>query len=883
MKKILPKLLLCSVFLLLFLTNIVPVFAQTVVALPPPPPSAVTPPPPPPPGTPADTTKWINDRDVTFAGKIAARSRDLLNNVILHHQWSFTSGPTGNPFDAIWITIRNIVYAVLGLFILAGAFLLIITRGKSLTVKKFVPRFVLVLILVTLSYSLIAFFYQIGDVIQGFFFKRADGAVIQARDLLDVGFQYGDFNQGLRVQGDQWDENVFVSTLLVKLTAATYYAMFGILIVRKVILWFFIVISPIFPLLLMFANLRNSAKIWAGEFFRWLLYAPLFAILLSGLVAMWRLYIPLDLPGVSCGVDDPIAAPYRYDTAISILLGGPCQKVTLHNSLNSPDSFTQYVVALIMLWMVIIIPFLLLKIFLDYFNNFSFGESNVVKYLAQSSSPILNRYGMSFANGGGGVRPPPGGPSPSSHPAGLAKSLPVAFTHSTLQQTANDFANTMQSTAANSSVATTNANQAAFEQSINQMQANTSAESTQSAENIATAVTNATNQAVTNASEQASSNITNANSATSANLASSNKAFSQNLGQRFGTSAASTFNNNFARSGALNTSSSQNSASSTNLNTASNARKSTSQLGLQAGVQAGVEAGINTSFPSGAIQAGDIQVPEITASLLNLTNLNIPSMKDISRYESAMISSGGAGGHDTHTTQEVNRVFESLNRIAGTSTITSPSERTQLSSLRDRISDQAKKGNNVASSILSASMPAGQAAIPEVNKTQQVSLEDYEEVKKIWEENYRKIDVPAGPDGKPRTRQEWLTQEVKDIPMAIDFLMSGDPTLQKKGKDMVSKILPFLLLGGFSKAEIVAYLKAKLQAAKNILKELGTEEQKGDLVEVETKEQVKPKSMEAEAKMPGDEKPKGQPLPDPSNPAATLEKTSTESKDGSKP
>jgi hypothetical protein len=36
----------------------------------------------------------------------------------------------------------------------------------------------------------------------------------------------------------------------------------------------------------------------------------------------------------------------------------------------------------------------------------------------------------------------------------------------------------------------------------------------------------------------------------------------------------------------------------------------------------------------------------------------------------------------------------------------------------------------------------------------------------------------------------------------------------------VANILPFLLIGGFSLSEIVAYLKAKLQAAKTVLTEI---------------------------------------------------------------
>src|SRR3989344_5827267 len=115
--------------------------------------------------------------------------------------------------------------------------------------------------------------------------------------------------------------------------------MSGVLLIRKVILWFFIIMSPVFPLLVLYAPVRNTAKIWIGEFFRWVLYAPIFAILLSGLVSFWRSYIPLMFDFTS-------TMEIRYPTAVNILLGGPGQEVSRTNSINLPDTFIQYIIAL---------------------------------------------------------------------------------------------------------------------------------------------------------------------------------------------------------------------------------------------------------------------------------------------------------------------------------------------------------------------------------------------------------------------------------------------------------------------------------------------------------------------------------------------------------
>ncbi|MDP3940957.1 MAG: hypothetical protein Q8Q49_01470 [bacterium] len=355
------------------------------------------------PASPADLpSDWIIDPEVTSIGKNAARAGLVLDWAIQNYDWSYVQPGRSNPLIPFWITLRNIVYSLLILVVIVGAFVLIITRGRSVTLRKFIPRFLGIVILVTFSFAFVELLFQVVDVFQGFFI-RPGGVPISQKDLLYVGWQYQPF-VGLRAVGEQNVESATISLILVKMTSFTYYAMVTILLIRKIILWFFIMISPFFPLLLFFYPLRNTAKIWLGEFFRWLLYAPLFAIFLAGLVSLWKAGIPLlfNFNDAGKGVIFP--------TAVSILLGGPLQKVGVANTVNLPDTFGLYMVALLMLWMVILFPFVLLQIFLDYLSNVNVNQNAFAKQL------------MNFIS-----RPPApsgGTPPPSPISTGVARALP---------------------------------------------------------------------------------------------------------------------------------------------------------------------------------------------------------------------------------------------------------------------------------------------------------------------------------------------------------------------------------------------------------------------------------------------------------------------------
>lgn len=547
--------------------------------------------------------------------------------------------------------------------------------------------------MVTLSFSLIQVFYVVTDIIQGFFLKKPNSSdFISSADLLNISFDYQSFI-GFRRTGLEFEESAFMSLLLVKLTAATYYVMFIILIVRKVILWFFIVVSPIFPLLLFFSPIRNTAKIWIGEFFRWLLYGPLFAIFLAGVVALWQQGgVPLSPLNKPC--DKPNKeSEVVYPTAINILLGGPCQELAFRpeksafNSVNIPESFMQYVVALLMLWMVILMPFILLKIFLDYLNSINLSDNNLVKYvLSNRPKPT----------------PPPATPKPTHLPPPLVPTSP--------------------------------------------------------------------------------------------------KIPPLPMGP--------------------------------------------TSTGLARQIERDIDISRSLSRLKPEL-TGNLESQKNIAQILDSTKLKVFSLKDIAKLES------GVASRSPSATAEYGKITEALNRIAGTSTLTTPQEQQKMVELKARLIQEVQKGNPLAKGIVEAIKAPQGAQIPEENKVQQVSLEDYEEVRKTWMENYQNLEPPLGPGGNPLDRKEWLREEIKNIPIAVDLLLSGDPQRQAQGKEIVKQILPFLLLGGFSKQEIIAYLKAKLEAAKAILVELvkGDKEEE-TAVFVERKQQEKPKTMTAEAKLP---------------------------------
>lgn len=641
-------------------------------------PAATTAPTAAPTGTAVVEPNFVKDQEVTFVGKTATRANDFLKWTLSEENYRWITLPDGgpDPIQGFWLRVTSVVFILLGLFVLAAAFVMIVTRGQNLTVMKLIPLFMGIIIMILFSYALIRFTYQITDVVQGFFLQvdELDGTGkknIGPEDLLYIAFDYQNFI-GYRIPGIEYDESAFISLLLVKLTAITYYVMTGVLLIRKIILWFFLVVSPIFPLLIFFRPIRNTAKIWVGEFFRWLLYAPLFAIFLNGLVQVWRSGIPMFFGNLP--VPGQAAATPVYPTAINILLGGPGQQIDITNSVNLSDTFALYVVALLMLWVVILLPFLLLQIFLDYLNSVSISENPMVKRITNNSWFNKSYQGP----------PAPGAPPPAPAPFGLGKTLPF-FNKRAMEMPAQRTAASME-------------------------------------------------------------------------------------------------------------------------------RASLSSL----------------------------QTVRETKDVLRLANLSIPKMRDIARYETSMTK------HDIASKTEVNKFHETLEKISKPATATT--DRDKFTTIKEKLVSSQKKGDKLAGNVLSASKVSEQVSnkskavipgqkqesgikdvsLPKTNEVQQVSIEEYEDVKKMWQENYQNMETPIGPNGIPTDKHSFIAQDIENITETINLLSSETQENVDKGMDRVANILPFLLLGGFSKTEVISYLKAKLEAAKSVMTSVDAKKEEDD-------------------------------------------------------
>lgn len=797
MKKFLPILLFLFVFVTFLPTR---VFAQTPTPIGGPPSAAAAP-------TPADEG-WIQDPDVTFTGKMASRANDFLNWTLQNHQWSNVTAGSSNPLSQFWLRIALIIGSIFILFVPIAGIVMMFSRGKSITVRQFIIRILVVGLLITMSYPLIAFIYQLTDAVQGFFLRNPDPnikdpitkivePIISSKNLLNVGFDYS--FMGYRKQGIAFDESAYISLLLVKMTAITYYVMSGLLLIRKIILWFFLIISPVFPLLFLYAPLRNTAKIWMGEFFRWLLYAPIFAMLLSGLVSLWLspLPLPFDFTQGGCKPEKVV-----YPTSINILLGGPCQKIGLKNSVNYTDTFAQYVVALLMLWVIILLPFLLLQIFLDYFHSVSLADTSFVKQIISASTAV---FGKNYPTG------PPGAPPSGVQPAGLARLLPFS-------------------------------NKLSFPST---------------------------------APERKDEAIPIVSRAT----------------QRF--SVPFVRENPFASSQVLPIRQQQMMQISqlTNLSIPTMrdvARYETALMRSDVSTQSKVSQ-MQTTLQKIAnpIQTSSLserrQYTEIREKLLQERQQGNPIAATV-LTTAAMV---------TQTSQYIpgiSQMHEMLRTIANPASVTNSVDRQRVTQMRNRLLTEKLQGNPLATSILAASDTVSQkgqdlgvtqqaqsqlvqakerddplatsvlsmltqpqakqpqTTFPAANRVQQVSLDDYESVKKMWTDNYTKLDPPLEKDGTKQDRSQWIRSDIEKINKAITLLSSVDTTAHKEGMDMVAKILPFLLIGGFSQTEVIAYLKAKLEAAKQVLSDVEKNQEEEDTqVEKETKKHEAEKEMHAQA------------------------------------
>jgi len=355
---------------------------------------------------------WAEDSAITALGKSNERARQFLF-------WTLSrSAIDDNPkIKEIWGVSRNIAISVVILMAgVLGVWMILAQRMRyrlsgEFGVWRSVGKIALSLLYISLSAAIVLLLIQISEIFMRFFILSLGGGQLfnvyfgsHNTEANYIGF-IGCRDINIRVQ-----ESIDAQVFMLRLTNLTYYTMGIMIILRKILLWFMLFVSPFLPILLSFPLIRNTGKIWIGVFFQWLFYGPLFALFLGATGALWRYGIPFqfDFSRINSYLG------YVYPNALIITYGGPAQlgntAINAFNSANYIDTFAEYAISLIMMWAVIFFPWWLLRIFRDYCCDGIYAMGSALKSLGDGIHP-----------------PPPKGPVPQPMrvPTNIVRDTPI--------------------------------------------------------------------------------------------------------------------------------------------------------------------------------------------------------------------------------------------------------------------------------------------------------------------------------------------------------------------------------------------------------------------------------------------------------------------------
>ncbi len=774
---------------------------------------------------------WVESPAITEVGRNAERARELLG-------WTFSHPPIYNHpiLASMWTVSRNVAYVfvVFTIVMFAVGFVMAQRRGGTFNGISFAGNSQIisvlfkiagVLLFITFSYYVLLLIMQSSELLMRFFIERVGG-----KDLFNIFFvggggtpntekNYTDFFGYLNFGARQANlEMINTSIFMIRLTSLTYNIMAVMLILRHVILWLLLIISPFLALLLPFIFIRNTGWIWIGVFFQWVFYGPLFALFLAGLTQIWVAGIPYSFdfgrtPAIieervqqgqarvdACGV-----TPFK--TSINILYGGPAQKLDVCNSANYIDTYAEYVVSLIMLWAVTFLPWLLLRIFRDYCCDI----------LAQNQAVLVQMLDRLRSFG----QPPPApvilGPTATS---GQARELPFRHAVSTPSSTAitkiTEIERNIENVRTNDIVSAMNLSVSSIQDvarlDISHRQQEEKRTSLESLRAPASVSDRSLRESYSSIRSELFSRASQGD----------------RVAQRV-VAAAEQRVNELARADTVR----------------SMVRPMTTpEVAQKVGVS---EAQVQTVLATIPVMGrpSSERLHEASAKA-NVSLDKVSQIVEASRPSKAVSPATVIAGRALTTAEIAQKVQISEEKVheilSSVHTIEQVSQE-QVSKISQKVGVPAQ----TVEQVLALARPATIETI--IGKTKiamekareeapPVTVDDYEDVKEMWVNHYRNSDIPVSE--KIQSREQWLEEDSKKLANVINLLASSDLMLKKQGMSEVSAILPFLLLGGFSDSETIIYLKAKRAAAEQVLKETkvameiqeGKKEEQEELVEV---------------------------------------------------
>lgn len=782
---------------------------------------------------------WALDEEVTTIGKANERARQFIYWTLSPFSPSSNKDKLGidnHPsIRKVWTTTKNVV---LFLFILAttlfGIGYIIGQRANfqlKIQIWPTILKIILGLVYILFSYAIIIICIEVSEILMKFFIENLGGD-----QLFNIYFtgnisqekSYIDFI-GCRDLNYKVQESIQTEFMILKITNITYYIMGIMLLLRKVLLWFLVFAGPFLAILLPFVFIRNVGIIWIGVFFQWLFYGPLFALFLGALATMWKMGIPFhfDFSRVNN------LAGYVYPTGINIVYGGPAQVGLQHisplNNGSYVDTFAEYIISLIMLWAVVFFPWWLLRIFRDYCCDGIYAMKNIMMSMYdQMRSP---------------PKSPSSGPTPNPSMTGTSLKIPkeievpIKVRLETMQEIkktrTEDITKSlnlsMKKLTDIAHFETNKQTRETVQKNLSSLQQPTKADSPvdrQKFMNIRTELFNRTIK-------------------------------EDRVAKQILSSITSTSSEHMMRKQELVRTMP---ASTPFMQTISN-RTNISQQKV---------ASLNSTFVNTVLKKDNI-----ITSTSNQTKIEAPKIRTVltsyKHYVGQTTPVGGGGGGLA--------VLDSISKDTGV-------EKTQVKTVITQVAKLATEDKQTMKEVAQAEQVQEkqvqqiiQEQVPLVTEPEKniektvaipasISLEDYEEVKKMWIAQYEKGEVPVSENIV--SREQWVEQDTVFITNTLNKLLSADEQMRQQGVDDLGYILPIFLINNLKGEELTVYLKAKLEAAKHVMemkrmeKEI-TEKLKAqskddeELVELKKakpKEEAKHMTLQQELEIPDETKPK---------------------------
>lgn len=745
---------------------------------------------------------WVNDEKVTAAWKEGERSRQFLYWVVSHN-----SIDTAPAIFKVWSVSRNIAIFLLvlvamfmGLGVIVGRLNIgIISDMQSrLNIMSLFKKLFFLILFVIMSATFFITIVQLADILMEFFIKRMGGS-----QLFNI-FYLGGVGDGMSASEQSYQQfqgckNLNVNTLesyrtsmfLIRFTNMSYYAIGIMMILRKIVLWFLMFVSPFLAILMPFTLIRNTGWIWIGVFFQWVFYGPLFGLFLGSMRLIWNDAI-VHIPYIfdfsrrnGTNIRDVI-----YPTAINILYGGPAQNQTdpithlgVRNTSSYVDTFAEYIISLIMMWVAVLLPWLLLRIFRDYCCDGIYAMRNALVSLYD--------------------KPIPPSPSPSDIPPKPSRTFETS-------KIISEEKKVVEKTKLESIQEIKRASTEEIHKSLDMHMSKLT--------DIARFETNKI------AREQVTRNIEYIKNPMRADTPTERQRY-MNIRTELAERAIK--GDELAKHTMVVLSSRDTEV----IHNKQEIAKTISTIEDKQGTQEIVK---NISSKVGAPISTTSQIintyyhsasqnNQVVSAIANTTNTQVQNVKNILKQIASLSESDMPITQVISTIAKDNNISEQNVREV----IKESSKDVKKVIEKEELFVKEKTTPEIAEKAVSEHIQAitsiNKEISPKITVPTSVPIEEYEQTKSMWINHYENSEIPVTENIS--SRREWLQTDVVTITNLLNKLTSENEEIRLQGLEEVGYILPIFMINKLSGDELVVYLKAKLEAAKQVKNDLDKEDE----------------------------------------------------------